>query len=150
MARLMLISAVARHSGVPPSPQVSRPASILETMRCLTNSEIYKWPPDRGMHHQPLDCGVPVAGDFIQANGWESAIDRYKPKAPAESVTAPVTVGELIEAATKVALLETAVEGIASNRYHPQPGMQCSWCQFKNECMAWLPGMTMEEVRRAA
>jgi putative RecB family exonuclease len=49
-----------------------------------------------------------------------------------------------------VALLETAVEGIASNRYHPQPGMQCSWCQFKNECMAWLPGMTAEEVRRAA
>ena len=34
------------------------------------------------------------------------------------------------------ALLETAVEGIASNRFHPQPGMQCSWCQFKNECMA--------------
>lgn len=25
-----------------------------------------------------------------------------------------------------VALLETAVEGIASNRFHPQPGMQCS------------------------
>ncbi len=36
-----------------------------------------------------------------------------------------------------VRLLETAVEGIASNRHHPQPGMQCSWCQFKNECMAW-------------
>lgn len=49
-----------------------------------------------------------------------------------------------------VALLETAVEGIASNRYHPQPGMRCSWCQFKNECMAWLPGMTTEDVRRAA
>jgi putative RecB family exonuclease len=49
-----------------------------------------------------------------------------------------------------VALLETAVEGIASNRYHPQPGMQCSWCQFKNECMAWLPGMTVADVQRAA
>jgi putative RecB family exonuclease len=48
------------------------------------------------------------------------------------------------------ALLETAVEGIASNRYHPQPGMQCSWCQFKNECMAWLPGMTTADVLRAA
>ena len=35
-----------------------------------------------------------------------------------------------------IALLETAVEGIASSRYHPQPGMQCSWCQFSNECMA--------------
>lgn len=47
-----------------------------------------------------------------------------------------------------VALLETAVEGIAMNRYHPQPGMSCSWCQFKNECMAWLPGQLQE--RRAA
>jgi putative RecB family exonuclease len=34
-------------------------------------------------------------------------------------------------------LLETAVEGIASGRHHPQPGMQCSWCQFRNECMRW-------------
>ena len=41
-------------------------------------------------------------------------------------------------------------EIVASNRYHPQPGMQCSWCQFKNERMAWLPGMTAEDVRRAA
>ena len=47
-----------------------------------------------------------------------------------------------------IALLETAVIGIASNRYHPQPGMQCSWCQFKNECMAWLPEAYQE--RRAA
>ena len=39
-----------------------------------------------------------------------------------------------------IALLETAVQGIAARRYHPQPGMQCSWCQYKNECMAWLPG----------
>ena len=44
------------------------------------------------------------------------------------------------------ALLETAVEGIASNRHHPQPGMHCSWCQYKNECKAWLPGMTVEEI----
>lgn len=33
-------------------------------MRCLTNSEINKWLAGQGMHHQPLDCGVPVAGDF--------------------------------------------------------------------------------------
>ena len=46
------------------------------------------------------------------------------------------------------ALLETAVIGIASNRYHPQPGMQCSWCQFKNECIAWLPEAYQE--RKAA
>jgi putative RecB family exonuclease len=48
------------------------------------------------------------------------------------------------------ALLETAVEGIASSRHHPQPGMHCSWCQFKNECMAWLPGMSVEELLRLA
>jgi putative RecB family exonuclease len=46
------------------------------------------------------------------------------------------------------ALLETAVEGIASNRFYPQPGMQCSWCQFKNECLAWLPGMTVADIHR--
>jgi putative RecB family exonuclease len=46
------------------------------------------------------------------------------------------------------ALLETAVEGIASNRHHPQPSLACSWCQFKNECMAWLPGMTVEDIHR--
>lgn len=33
-------------------------------MRCLTNSEIHKWLAGQGMHHQPLECGVPVAGDF--------------------------------------------------------------------------------------
>jgi putative RecB family exonuclease len=47
------------------------------------------------------------------------------------------------------ALLETAVIGIASSRFHPQPGMQCSWCQFKSECMAWLPEVYQDE-RRAA
>jgi putative RecB family exonuclease len=44
-----------------------------------------------------------------------------------------------------VGLLETAVQGIAAQRYHPQPGMQCSWCQFKTECMAWLPGRPLPE-----
>lgn len=43
-----------------------------------------------------------------------------------------------------VSLLEIAVEGIASGRHHPQPGMQCSWCQFRTECMKW------PEVRRAS
>ena len=47
-----------------------------------------------------------------------------------------------------IGLLETAVQGIARSRYHPQPGMQCSWCQYKNECMAWLPSRLQE--RRAA
>lgn len=47
-----------------------------------------------------------------------------------------------------VALLEAAVEGIASQRFHPQPGMHCSWCQFRQECMGWPPLQTME--RRVA
>ena len=46
------------------------------------------------------------------------------------------------------ALLETAVEGIASNRFHPQPGIHCSFCQYRNECMAWLPEAYQQ--RRAA
>jgi hypothetical protein len=46
------------------------------------------------------------------------------------------------------ALLETAVENIASGRQHPQPGMKCSWCQFKNECLARLPGMTVADIQQ--
>ncbi len=33
-------------------------------MRCLTSSEIHKWLTGQGMHHQPFESGVPVAGDF--------------------------------------------------------------------------------------
>ena len=36
-----------------------------------------------------------------------------------------------------VRLLDTAVKGIAEGRFHPQPGMQCSWCEFRNECAKW-------------
>jgi putative RecB family exonuclease len=48
-----------------------------------------------------------------------------------------------------VALLETAVQGIAANRHHPQPGMHCSWCPYHAECRAWLPER-MPPQRRAA
>ena len=34
-------------------------------------------------------------------------------------------------------MLETAVQGIAGGRFHPQPGMHCSWCSFRNECSKW-------------
>jgi putative RecB family exonuclease len=47
-----------------------------------------------------------------------------------------------------IALLETAAQGISEDRFHPQPGMHCSWCQFKNECKAWLPSMTVEDIHR--
>ncbi|MBX3742498.1 MAG: PD-(D/E)XK nuclease family protein [Akkermansiaceae bacterium] len=46
------------------------------------------------------------------------------------------------------ALLETAVTGIVEDRFHPQPGMHCSWCQYRRECAAWLPHERVE--RRAA
>jgi putative RecB family exonuclease len=36
-----------------------------------------------------------------------------------------------------VNILETAVQGIAQGRFHPQPGMHCSWCSFRNECSKW-------------
>jgi putative RecB family exonuclease len=42
-------------------------------------------------------------------------------------------------------LLETAVEGIAGGRFHPQPGMHCSWCQFRAECMKW-PAIAEEAI----
>jgi len=38
-----------------------------------------------------------------------------------------------------VRMLETAVQGITAGRFHPQPGMHCSWCQFRAECSAWMP-----------
>ena len=37
-----------------------------------------------------------------------------------------------------VRMLETAVEGIAEGRFHPQPGMHCSWCSFRKDCLAWM------------
>ena len=36
-----------------------------------------------------------------------------------------------------VRMLETAVEGIAEERFHPQPGMPCMWCQFRKDCSEW-------------
>lgn len=36
-----------------------------------------------------------------------------------------------------IRILNTAVEGIAEGRHHPQPGMHCSWCQFRHECAKW-------------
>ncbi|MES2922886.1 MAG: hypothetical protein V4819_15130 [Verrucomicrobiota bacterium] len=65
MARPVLILTIDRHHGVTPSPRDFAACSYSsKTMRCLTNSEMKKWLAGQGMHHQPLDCGVPVAGDF--------------------------------------------------------------------------------------
>jgi hypothetical protein len=43
-------------------------------MRCLTSSEIHKWLAGQGMHHQPLDCGVPEAGDFPMPTGRDTRL----------------------------------------------------------------------------
>lgn len=34
-------------------------------------------------------------------------------------------------------LYRIAYEGITTERFHPQPGMQCSWCQYRKECSGW-------------
>jgi putative RecB family exonuclease len=46
-----------------------------------------------------------------------------------------------------VRMLETAVTGIAEQRFHPQPGMQCGWCQFRSECSKW-PSVAVERRGR--
>lgn len=37
-------------------------------------------------------------------------------------------------------LYRIAYEGITTERFHPQPGMQCSWCQYMKECSGWCKG----------
>ena len=37
-------------------------------------------------------------------------------------------------------LYRIAYEGIITERFHPQPGMQCSWCQYMKECSGWCKG----------
>ena len=40
-----------------------------------------------------------------------------------------------------IELLRTAVDGMADGRFHPQPGMHCSWCPYRNECAKWPASM---------
>jgi putative RecB family exonuclease len=44
-----------------------------------------------------------------------------------------------------IELLNTAVEGMAAGRFHPQPGMQCSWCPYRKQCGKW-PGSMQKEA----
>jgi len=39
-----------------------------------------------------------------------------------------------------IAMFDTAVNGIAGGRFDPSPGMQCGWCPYRDECMAWTGG----------
>lgn len=34
-------------------------------------------------------------------------------------------------------LYRIAYEGITTERFHPQPEIQCSWCQYRKECYGW-------------
>ncbi|MEK7954298.1 RecB family exonuclease [Luteolibacter soli] len=36
-----------------------------------------------------------------------------------------------------IRMIDTAVTGIVEGRFHPQPGMTCLGCQYRNECKAW-------------
>jgi hypothetical protein len=60
---------------------------------------------------------------YIQANGWESALQRYKPKEIAESAATPVTLGELIEAATKVSSARRQTWALEASAVRPEPGI---------------------------
>ena len=36
-----------------------------------------------------------------------------------------------------IRMIDTAVTGMSEGRFHPQPGMTCMSCQFRNECRNW-------------
>ena len=38
------------------------------------------------------------------------------------------------------ALAEVYVRGVERREYHPTPGQQCAWCQYRNECGRWKGG----------
>ena len=39
-----------------------------------------------------------------------------------------------------VALANAFIAGVRAERYHPQPGLHCTWCSFRSECRAWKGG----------
>jgi putative RecB family exonuclease len=39
-----------------------------------------------------------------------------------------------------IAMLDSAVTGIAEGLFLPAPGMQCGWCAYREECAAWTGG----------
>lgn len=39
-----------------------------------------------------------------------------------------------------IEIAQAAVDGIYHERFHPQPGMACSWCSFRAECSQWRGG----------
>jgi putative RecB family exonuclease len=37
-------------------------------------------------------------------------------------------------------IAQAALDGIYHERFYPQPGMQCSWCSFREQCKNWKGG----------
>jgi hypothetical protein len=64
LARRVLYFPVARCACSDRRRKLRFTSFLPKIMHCLTSSEIHKWLTGQGMHHQPLDCGVPIAGDF--------------------------------------------------------------------------------------
>lgn len=51
-----------------------RQLELLKFMNCLKTSEIKKWLTGQGMRHQPMDCGVPIAGEYELPNEASSRL----------------------------------------------------------------------------
>ena len=41
-----------------------------------------------------------------------------------------------------IALANAFIAGVRAERFHPQPGLHCTWCSFRNECRAWQGGQS--------
>lgn len=39
------------------------------------------------------------------------------------------------------AIASAAVDGIYYEHFHPQPGMHCAWCSFREQCANWKGGV---------
>lgn len=58
----------------------------------------------------------------------------------------PKVIAHPLEAPTQLQrdrfarLVDTYAHGVANEDYYPSPGMQCSWCAFREECSAWKGG----------
>jgi putative RecB family exonuclease len=79
----------------------------------------------------------------------ESATDEVSPGAELVFLVktkTPKVITASMPPATKVqrqrfwSLVDRAIDGIQTERFHPSPGMHCSWCSFRNQCAKWNGG----------
>ena len=62
-----------------------------------------------------------------------------KTKVP-QVIRVPTPPADLKRKDRVIRMFDTAVIGMSEGRFHPQPGMTCLSCQFRNECKSW-PGI---------